>query len=209
MNGNYELPVGIGRRYLSHAPKVVDYAIGGWSSSLVFRAQTGEPFTVSAANFTGASGATVTARKIANPFATNLAPPAGGGTTTCPTKVRTVQHWFNPCAFTNPTLSGNLIPAGAVIRGAAALPYLGDPRNNASGPGYERVDMSLFKNFVTFREQYLQFRIDGFNILNTTSYGLPSQANNGPSGGLIQTSRQFQNFTPDSRFFQFAGRYFF
>ena len=210
VNGNWEIPVGKGRGYMNNAAKPIDYLVGGWSTSLVFRAQTGEPFTVGTSGYTAAGGAGAHAIRIADPFATNLtAPVNGGGTTTCPTKVRTVTHWYNPCAFVNPAASATAIPAGAVISGAAALPYLGNPRNNAFGPGYERIDMSLFKNFTTFREQSFQFRLDAFNVLNTTSYALPSNASDGVNGGQITGSRTFQNFTPDSRFFQFAGRYFF
>ncbi len=208
VNGNWEIPVGRGRGYMNNAPKPIDYLIGGWSTSLVFRAQTGEPFTVGTSNFTAAGGAGAHAIRVANPFATNLQPPPNSGATTCPTKVRTVANWYNPCAFANP-LAGTNIPVGALITGASALPYLGGVRNNAYGPGYERIDMSLFKNFTTFREQSVQFRIDAFNVFNTTSYALPGIANNGNTGGQIQGSRTFQNFTPDSRFFQFAGRYFF
>ena len=159
--------------------------------------------------FTAASGAGAHAIRVADPFATNLTPPTNGGTTVCPTKVRTTAHWYNPCAFVNPTLSGSDIPLGAVIRGAAALPYLGAPRNNWYGPGYERIDMSLFKSFTTFREQSFQFRVDAFNVLNTPAYGLPGVANNSSTGGQITGARAFQSFTPDSRFFQFSGRYFF
>ena len=69
--------------------------------------------------------------------------------------------------------------------------------------------MSLFKNFHVFREQVLQLRIDGFNILNSASFGQPSDASNGNNGGKITGPRFFQNFTPDSRFFQFSGKYIF
>ena len=209
VNGNWELPVGKGRGYMNNAPKAIDYLIGGWSLSLVFRAQTGEPFTVGTASYTAAGGASSHAIRVGDPFATNLTPPANAGTTSCPTKVRTSEHWYNPCAFVNPVLSGADIPVGAVIRGAAALPYLGAPRNNWYGPGYERIDSSLFKNFTTFREQSFQLRVDAFNVLNTPSFGLPSNATDGNNGGQITGSRSFQNFTPDSRFFQFSGRYFF
>ena len=208
-NTNWEIPVGKGRGYMNNAPKAIDYLIGGWSTSLVFRAQTGEPFTVGTANFTAAGGASAHAIRVADPFGTNLTPPANGGTSVCPTQVRTTAHWYNPCAFVNPSLAAANIPTGAIIRGAAALPYLGAPRNNWYGPGYERIDMSLFKSFTTFREQSLQLRIDGFNILNTPAYGLPGVATNASNGGQITGARSFQNFTPDSRFFQFAGRYFF
>lgn len=210
INGNYELPFGHNKMFLNNSSRLVDLLVGGYSASLVFRAQTGEPFTVGTTNFTAAGGAGTRAIKVANPYATNLTPPAGGGATTCPTKVKTSAHWYNPCAFVNPKpgTAAN-IPNGTSITGLSALPYLGGTRNTTYGPGYDRVDMSLFKNFRTFREQSLQLRADGFNILNTPSFGQPSTANDGDSGGKITGPRSFQNFTPDSRFFQFAAKYIF
>jgi hypothetical protein len=55
----------------------------------------------------------------------------------------------------------------------------------------------------------LQFRTDIFNVLNTPAYGQPSVANNNSNGGQITTSRFFQSFTPDARFFQFSLKYVF
>jgi hypothetical protein len=86
---------------------------------------------------------------------------------------------------------------------------LGGRRLQIYGPGYERINMSIFKNFTTWHEQYLQFRTDIFNVLNTPAYGQPSVANNNSNGGQITTARYFQNFTPDARFFQFSLKYVF
>jgi hypothetical protein len=70
--------------------------------------------------------------------------------------------------------------------------------------------MSIFKNFRTFGEQqYVQFRADVFNVLNTPAYGSPSVTSNDSSGGQITTARFFQNLTPDARFFQFSLKYIF
>ena len=127
--------------------------------------------------------------------------------------MRTVKNWYNPCAFSNPE-SDNLgnttakysdgTPIPNTVSGFAARPYLGGPRNQTYGPGYNRVDMSLFKDFHIFRESALQFRADVFNLLNTPAYGDPSTANVSSNGGNITSARYFQANTPDSRFFQFA-----
>ena len=76
-------------------------------------------------------------------------------------------------------------------------------------PGYNRTDMSLFKNFDTFREEYLQFRVDIFNVFNTPAYGNPSNTGLTKDGGQITYARNFQANTPDSRFFQFSLKYEF
>jgi hypothetical protein len=121
--------------------------------------------------------------------------------------VKTREHWYNPCAFANPP-NGNTITGNQVITGMAALPYLGGPRNQIYGPGYKRVDMSLFKSFATYREQSLQFRVDGFNMLNSPAFANPNNSI-GTNAGVITSTRSLQRYSPDSRFFQLSLRYLF
>ncbi len=219
MNGNYELPFGRGRQYLNSGG-IADYVIGGWSSSFVLRAQTGEPITIGTNSLTSPTGSGINAIRIGDPFKGGGSPNSTNPGVTCPTKVRTVQNWYNPCAFANPipdnlTYSSSFYPDGTghqipnTVTGIAALPYVGSARGQTYGPGYERFDASLFKSFPTFREQNLQFRADIFNVLNTPAYGDPSNGGISGNGGQITGSRYFQANTPDSRFFQFALKYTF
>jgi hypothetical protein len=69
--------------------------------------------------------------------------------------------------------------------------------------------MSLFKNFTTWHEQYLQFRADGFNVLNHPTLANPSTNNINANGGNITGPKFFQNNTPDARFFQLSLKYAF
>jgi hypothetical protein len=205
LNGTYELPVGRGKKYLNQG-KLSDILAGGWSTSLVWRAETGQPFTVSNSN-SGANGATEHAILVRNPFRGGGSPDPSNPGITCPTKVRTLAHWYNPCAFANPP-DGSVIAPGQEISGASALPYLGGPRENAFGPGYNRTDMSIFKAFPVFREQVVQFRADVFNLFNTPAWG-PPNGSIGTNGGQISSARTFQLNTPDARFFQLALKYVF
>ncbi len=222
-NSSYELPFGRGRQYMNQGG-VLDYLIGGWSSSLVFRIQTGEPITIGTNSLTSPSGAGVNAIRRGDPFKGGGTPDPSNPGITCPTKVRTIQNWYNPCAFANPLAvsagpfgfsnatyadSGGRQRIPNTVTGAAALPFVGSPRGQTFGPGYERVDMSLFKSFRTFREQNLQFRTDIFNFFNTPAYGNPGNNGIGNQGGQITGARTFQSNTPDSRFFQFALKYSF
>lgn len=233
LNGNYELPFGKGRQFVNTS-SLLNYIVGGWSDSFVFKAQTGEPITIGTNGFTekdvngnviasyaGPSGSGINAVKIGNPLKAGGTANSTNPTITCPTKVRTVHNWYNPCAFANPDNdnigyttatypdSPKHQPIPNTVSGAAALPYVGSPRGATYGPGYVRIDMSLFKSFPTFREQYLQFRADMFNALNTPAYGDPSNAGISSNGGLITGARSFQSYTPDSRFFQFSLKYAF
>lgn len=213
INGSYAVPYGVGRRFGNHHG-IADLLLGGWTNSLTFIAQTGQPFSL-ASSITTANGAGSHPILIRNPFqgGGTLDPrrtdfrDAQGAPLPCPTKVRTTTNWYNPCAFINPP-AANTIPNGSRITGLAALAYLGAPRNTVYGPGYERVNGSLFKNFTVFRESSFQLRADYFNLLNTPAYGNPN-GNIGTGGGQITSNRSLGQFYPDSRFFQFAAKFNF
>jgi outer membrane receptor protein involved in Fe transport len=222
-NGFYELPFGEGHAHLNRRG-VASLIAGGWSTSLTFAAQTGNPFTVSPSNTTAAGGG-ARAILIGNPFAPGGSPNATNPGITCPSKVRNKTNWYNPCAFANP-LPGSLISPGPnagnpnqpepgyvypehVTSLPEVLAFLGGRRSQVMGPGYERINMSLFRDFTIVREQRCEFRADIFNVLNTPAYGVPSVATDNSNGGQITSPRFFQNDTPDARFVQFSFKYIF
>jgi hypothetical protein len=211
LNGYYELPFGKGRRWLSGGGPL-GYVAGGWASSMTFIAQTGQPFTVKTANINAPAGMSSYAIPIADPFKAGGAPSSSNPGISCATQTRTKQHWYNPCAFANP-LNGAGIPRTGAGSQIIALPtilnYLGGRRNDVYGPGLTRINMTLFRDFTTFREQHIELRVDAFNVLNTPSYGSPSTADISSNGGLITAPQTTQNLTPDARFFQLSGKYVF
>jgi hypothetical protein len=215
-NGYYDLPFGAHQRWLNHGG-VINALMGGWASDLEFTAETGIPFNVTTdLGSAGPNGVTANATLIHNPFTPGGTPdPSNPALTACASSTKNRLHWYNPCAFANPPLAfPNAEVAGSPISttqitGLATLPYLGGRRLSVPGPGYERINMSMFKTFPTFHEQYLQFRADAFNLLNTPSFGPPSTHDDSINGGLITSPRSFQNNTPDARFFQLSGRYVF
>ena len=241
-NSLYELPFGKGRQYLNNNA-VVDIFIGGWSVNAMWTAQTGEHFNVGTANFSGANGF------ASGPFATRIADEyaAGGSSSNCATKTKTLAAWYNPCSFVNPWDAGDktvfidangsplnsnpgklnptpnphYIPNGAgdtppagdttpvyVTDLNSVLHYLGGPRTNAAGPGFERVNASIFKDFSIYREQKLTFRADIFNVMNTPAWGEPG-GNNSSTGAVINSTRTLQKDSPDARFFQLSMKYAF
>lgn len=215
LSGDYSLPFGQGRRFLNQG-RLLNEIVGGWSADLAFYAMSGNPFTVSPNN-SGANGAQQRrAILVRTPFGAGGSPDPSNAGTTCAPSTRNVTNWFNPCAFANP-LPGSLIPDTQTAQNPVgtpitdpqeALQYMGSARNQIYGPGYERINMSLFKNFNTFENQYLQFRADAFNVFNTPAFGQPSGSNNS-SGGVISSTRTLGNFTPNPRFFQLALKYYF
>ena len=164
-SGDYALPFGMGRTFLNRGG-LINEGVGGWSADLVFYAMTGNPFTVSPNN-SGANGAGQRrAILVKDPYAAGGSPDPSNASTSCATSTRNATHWFNPCAFANP-LPGSLIPntqtaanpvGTPLTNPTQALAYLGTARNQIYGPGYERINMSIFKNFATFESQYLQFQ---------------------------------------------------
>ncbi|MEO6804052.1 MAG: carboxypeptidase-like regulatory domain-containing protein [Granulicella sp.] len=214
-NGYYQLPFGKGKKFLSGGG-ILNTLAGGWAMDVQFTAQTGFPFTVSTnLGSAGPNGGSANAILVRDPFVSGGSPDPTNPSITCAATTRNTTHWYNPCAFANPvTAFPNAAVAGSPvsttrITGLAALPYLGSRFNTIYGPGYERVNTSLFKRVTTFREQYLELRADIFNVLNTPSYGNPSTTSNATTGGQITGPRSFQSFTPDARFIQLSAKYAF
>jgi hypothetical protein len=237
-NALYELPFGVGRRYLN-TNRFADILVGGWSANALWVAQTGSPFTVYPSGISTPSGSGTRAIKTQDPFkagGTFVSPnPSLVSSVTCAAKTRTRENWYNPCSFQNPWDAGDptfsdgsanphYIPKNAadaayvsstygnntpvyVTDLSSVLGYSGGKRDEVAGPGYERVNMSIFKSFKTWREQALEFRTDIFNVLNTPTLGQPNNTGLGSNGGQITGTRNLQRYAPDSRFFQLSLRY--
>ena len=228
-NGFYKLPFGRGESYLSHDNRLTDALLGGWALNLTYTIQSGNPFTVSGgANQTDDVGGSQNAILVGNPFAPGGTPSTTNPSIACPTSVRNKAHWYNPCAFANPLPTTNQItpfnhcpdPTVAcdpthypyptyVSNEAQAKLFLGSRSDQITGPGFQRLDASVFKHFQTFEAQYLELRVDAFNLPNTPSYAIPSTKSIGQSGGQITAARSGQNLTPDARFFQLSAKYVF
>lgn len=215
-NGQYTLPFGKGQDHLNSGG-FENAVVGGWSASLTFRVQTGEPVDLTANNTLG-NGTSYPLKVVGmGAFST-------GGTATsnpCATKTRTVQHWFNPCSFVNPPNVPGLCKAAPCAAGTVPLGtplssiYYGAPgTTQVTGPGYNRIDMSIFKSFDIYHESRLQFRADVFNLFNTPAYGQPA-TNVGGGGGNVNgatetgtfgqiTHERFSGEQPDSRNIQLA-----
>ena len=220
LNTQYELPFGRGKRYMNRGG-FANEIVGGWATSLVFRVQTGQPLGVYANNNPAGTG-NAYAYKVADPYKSGGTPTSTNET--CATKTRTVDTWFNPCAFVNPpqvipavdptTGQPNAAGPGQILStDPHVLSAYGPPgRTMVYGPGYNRTDLSAFKSFAVFRETNLQFRADIFNLWNTPAYGQPGATTGGGFGQI--TSERFggggtAGESPDARVVQFALKYVF
>ncbi len=200
----YDLPFGKGKQFLNHGG-LVNEVVGGWTTSFIFQAQTGNPIFLNSSN----QGSSYPER-IGSPYAAGgTADPATQPNFNCATQVKTLTQWFNPCAFKNPPqAAATTDPSNNLIAESVAgkIPFGPPGRESITGPGFWGLDMSLFKNFaIPYRESSLQFRADAFNMLNHPSFGNPGSSLTGSNGQAI-TSTRFSGLIPDSRVLQVAMR---
>ncbi len=213
-NALYDVPFGKGRQFLNNSA-IADATVGGWSINAMFIAQSGNFFTVYPNNISTPDNIGSRALQIKSPFSGGGSAPTNNASISCPASVRNHTHWFNPCAFQNPwnadgikgdhpLTAGNYVTDTPTIYG-----YVGGRRNQIPGPGYQRVNTSIFKSFAVYRENKLDFRADIFNLFNTPALGNPSDSNINNNAGKITGTRNLQRYSPDSRFMQLSLRYSF
>lgn len=200
----YDLPFGQGKHFLNHGG-VVDEVLGGWKAAAIFQVQTGAPIALPQ-RF-----------RVGDPFGAGGTPnPVTQPNQECATQVKTLSHWFNPCAFAQaPTAYATQADYNAAVAAggnavllsqAGTLPYGQPGRITLGGPGFNRLDMSLFKSFkIPYRESAFELRADGINVMNTPSFGDPSTSITGGSAGSINSTR-FSGILPNARVIQVAGR---
>jgi hypothetical protein len=108
---------------------------------------------------------------------------------------RTVEQWFNIHAFARPKTGtyGNM------------------GRNSIRGPGVNKWDMALFKNFQIAERWRLQFRSEFFNVFNHPSFGLPASSLNtsGTTVNPLLNSFGVITSTRDARVMQLALKIYF
>ena len=158
VSGTYELPVGRNREFLSHEGRVMDAIIGGWDTNGILTLQDGQPGTVPCP-ITTTSG-----------FGWNADKLPGQNPDSGP---HNVNQWLNPAAYTNP-------PVATTIGQSDYSPLGGGP-SDFRGPGFHRLDFSLFKQFPVTERVRIEFRSEFFNLTNHPNFSLP-----GFSGNVVQ-----------------------
>jgi len=111
--------------------------------------------------------------------------------------------WLNPAAFTQPCVLGSggpILPGAGSTEPANCVPLSGFGalggllRTTVPGPGFRRLDLSLFKDFHLTERFKLQFRSEFFNIFNHPNFNQPNFGGNGVvaiSGSGNYTSPSF------------------
>jgi hypothetical protein len=188
ISGGYELPFGKGKRFASSASGAMDKIVGGWSINWSSTLQDGQPISLSCPSGT-ASGLGCGALFTGQPLKLGLhTDPVSG-----------LLSWFgNAGAFTQPCVLGaggvpepntpvNCVP----LTGSAALGGV----TQVPGPGFHRLDFSIFKDIPLNERFRLQFRAELFNITNHPNFNAPGFGGNG-----VQSISGSTNFVNPSNF---------
>jgi hypothetical protein len=143
-NWSYTIP------WMKTRKDILGQAVGGWQISGVANFDGGLPVAISDSTLGtdpggigvfGTNNVTVRPDQICN--ANDNAP-------------HTLAQWFNTSCFGD-------VPKGQVRPGNST-------RYPIRGPGFQRWDVSVFKNFAISERIRLQFRAESFNVFNHTNF---------------------------------------
>ena len=166
----YDIPVGRGKRYLTHG--IASAVLGNWELSGINVLQRGTPLMITAPDQTKLINFITTAGR-ANRIG-SCALPSGTN--------RTDNHWFNTAAFQ--TAAPFTLPNDSIS----------EP--NCRGPAMVNFNTALIRNFP-FREHYnLQFRFESYNTFNhplLQASGTNTTIVNSPQFGQIVTGANPRN----------------
>ena len=159
---------------LESSTPLVRYIAGGWQLNGIYQAQTGFPLTVT-------QGAVLDIRFMTSRPDVTCDPNDGP---------KTVAQYFNTSCFR--VLS--LAETGERPGNAG--------RNTVRGPGFQRTDLSVFKNFDFADRHRIQVRVEGFNIWNQPRFAQPNGTIGTVTFGQIATAE-------DGRIVQLGIKYIF
>ena len=149
MSWVYELPWGKGRPM--GLSGIADKIAGGWRLNGIYSAYTGTPFTVSASGTSlNAPGSAQTADQIGELVKLGQVGPG--------------SQYYAIASFRDPNFQR---PANTFRFGTTG-------RNAIRGPGFQKADLAMFKDFKFTERFVLQFKAEAFNFTNTPRFGNPA-----------------------------------
>lgn len=147
--------------------------LGGWQANGIVQAQTGFPFTV--------VDSVLTIKYLTNRPNVSCDPNDGP---------KTPAQYFDTSCFTRRSIA------------QTAQGESNQERNTVRGPGFSRVDASLFKTFGIRGSHELQIRLEAFNLLNQARFGQPTNNITSATFGAITSAE-------DGRIIQLGVKYSF
>jgi Carboxypeptidase regulatory-like domain/TonB-dependent Receptor Plug Domain len=173
----YDLPFGRGRSLLKNAGGVVNAALGGWSTSGIFRLQGGYPYLPYVTDTNRLGGVNRNVRLDVVP-GVPLKNPLWERD--CPVGNQ-CEPYVNPAAFMRP-VKGALGNAPRVLEIRA--------------PMQRYVDLSLQKNFnIGEGKRRVQFRVDMLNAFQHPAFRYNQNGNTPPGFGTLPTELTAENET--------------
>src|SRR6185312_7697377 len=168
----WELPFGPGRKWLDNKGAMAD-AIGGWTATLQFTAQSGTPFTarVCGATTDVAQGTNCSIRADVTGSPIAMSDP-------------TIFNFFNAAAFST--------PASGVYGDAA--------RNLIIGPGGHQLNGTLVRTIPLAGNRALTLQINAINLLNTVQWTTLDTDINSPTFGHVLSVKPMRSLTMQMRF---------
>jgi hypothetical protein len=150
------------------------FVLGGWQVNAIYQAQTGFPLTV--------IDTTSDIRYMTN--RPNVTCDPNGGPKT------PAQYFDTSCFQRRPRpLTGPENPSN-------------QGRNTVVGPGFQRTDLSLFKNFDFLDRHRIQVRVEAFNLFDQERFGQPGNQIATANFGVITSAE-------DGRIIQLGIKYSF
>jgi hypothetical protein len=151
-----ELPFGRGKAFGANMPRLLDYAVGGWTVSGILSLQTGPPYNIATTNNSGESEISNRANCLNTDYysAHHLHSDPN-------------HQWLNVNAFSATTANtfGNCA------------------RSVYTAPGTENLDAEVSKYFpLPYRDNgTIEFRAEAFNALNHANFGIPASSVGSPT----------------------------
>jgi len=170
VSGGYELPFGKGKPYMGNASGATNALLGGWAVQWVLNMQGGQPFKIDCPSGTAQNASCYSFVLPGQNPRTSIHINADGN-----------PAMLNAAAFAQPCQFGVATPTPSnCIPQTTPAGYLGGTGpSQIAGPGFNRLDLSLFKNFQLTERFRLEFRSEFFNILNHPNFNYPGFGGNG------------------------------
>ncbi len=205
LDGVWELP------WYKEQKGLVGHVVGGWEVSGIYAIDSGLPLTLSATSATSANYNLPTASVLNGRTNTGIITDNAGlgslGATSAGIRLNQIgdPNQGYGTKIHNKTYNGLWFYTGAFAAAPPSQTNLAPTvkRGTIQGPGFNRLDIGVHRNFRLYNRLNFQFRAEAFNAANHTNVQSISTAAN--SSGIFGEVTGYR----DARIMQFAGRFDF